>query len=306
MMLGHRSYVAPWECDQMGHMNVRFYIAKATEALASLGAALGLGPAQMRARGCGLIAVDHHIRFLREMRAGAPLSVHIGVLAADAGALRVLHEVRNDASGEVSATLVAEVAYLDLGRRTRLPLPAALRERAAAMIVPLPDHAKPRGLSDGPPRPAPTLRDAERLGLSEIYRGVVDPRDCDPFGRMAGWSFIARISDGIVHLRGTLGVEDGENGEGGPRLGSAALEYRLVFRAWPQAGDIITTRSGVRALGTKTNTYGHWLFNLETGDCIATAATVATGLDLVARKAVPLPDAVRAALQRRLVPEVTA
>ena len=32
-----RSGVNTWECDQMGHMNVRFYVAKMMEGLAELG-----------------------------------------------------------------------------------------------------------------------------------------------------------------------------------------------------------------------------------------------------------------------------
>ena len=38
----YRGYVSPWDCDEMGHMNVRFYVAKAMEAVAGLAAALGM------------------------------------------------------------------------------------------------------------------------------------------------------------------------------------------------------------------------------------------------------------------------
>ena len=46
-----------WECDAMGHMNVQFYIARATDGLAAIGLALGLGSQRT---GVGLIATDHH------------------------------------------------------------------------------------------------------------------------------------------------------------------------------------------------------------------------------------------------------
>jgi acyl-CoA thioester hydrolase len=37
-----RGGVAAWEADEMGHLNVGFYVAKAMEALAGLAAELGM------------------------------------------------------------------------------------------------------------------------------------------------------------------------------------------------------------------------------------------------------------------------
>ena len=37
-----RGGVNTWECDEMGHMNVRFYVANAMEGLVGLAAALGM------------------------------------------------------------------------------------------------------------------------------------------------------------------------------------------------------------------------------------------------------------------------
>ena len=37
-----RGAVQAWECDEMGHMNVRFHLAKAMQGLAGAAAALGM------------------------------------------------------------------------------------------------------------------------------------------------------------------------------------------------------------------------------------------------------------------------
>ena len=37
-----------WECDHLGHMNTRFYLARVEEGLATLGALLGVPPARHR------------------------------------------------------------------------------------------------------------------------------------------------------------------------------------------------------------------------------------------------------------------
>jgi len=57
-----RSSVQTWECDQMGHMNVQFYVARASDAAFYLRHALGLSPSRVRAEGRAMIALEEHIR----------------------------------------------------------------------------------------------------------------------------------------------------------------------------------------------------------------------------------------------------
>ena len=71
-----RSSVQTWQSDQMGHMNVQFYMEQATQGLAALGVHLGLGPRFSAAEGARLAAREHHVRFLREQRPGAPFTLH--------------------------------------------------------------------------------------------------------------------------------------------------------------------------------------------------------------------------------------
>ena len=44
MLTCYRGGVNTWECDEMGHMNVRFYVTKAEEGLGVFASALGLTP----------------------------------------------------------------------------------------------------------------------------------------------------------------------------------------------------------------------------------------------------------------------
>ena len=74
------------------------------------------------------------------------------------------------------------------------------------------------------------------------------------------------------------------------RIGGAALEYRLVYRQTPRLGDRLILRSGLKALGSKTFGWGHWLFDANSGACVAGAESVAVMLDLIARKAIAIPE----------------
>ena len=71
----YRNSVQKWECDQMGHMNVQFYVDKAASGLSVLAHHLGLAQAGGSGEAAQLQAREYHIRFQREQRAGMPLSL---------------------------------------------------------------------------------------------------------------------------------------------------------------------------------------------------------------------------------------
>jgi acyl-CoA thioester hydrolase len=298
-----RTSVQTWECDDMGHMNVQFYVAKAGEGLQVLAHEMGYGPRSSRADGTVLLPREHHVRFHREQRPGAPLSLEGGVLGRDGDTLTVYEELTNTASGTVAATVKADVILADAATRAPKPLPAVFDEAVANMATDLPDHGKARGLDLGEPVAAPTLRQAEEMGLVYTWQGVVRPEQCDAHGFMTHRHFMGLVSDSIPNL---LSQTRGDDRSSDPNIGGAALEYRFVYRSWPKLGDILTLRSGLKHVGPKTYIWAHWLFDLETGEAVATAEAVAVTLDLVARKAIGIPDAMRAHLESQLVPGIGA
>jgi acyl-CoA thioester hydrolase len=280
-----RGSVQQEECDVMGHMNVRHYVARVTDALSWLLLEAGLPPS----RG-GFRVLDQHIRFLREMAPGTPFTILGGVVEPGPDAIRVYAEIRNSATEEPAATFVTLIALQD---------PAAAGSLARdGLRTAVPPHAAPRGLSFAPPRPLPDRAGALAMGLTEAYRGAVRADECDRDGVMRPDGVIARVWDGVPNLRnrGTgLGVRE----EG---VGGAALEYRLVHLQPLRAAQLVTVTSGLRALGEKTSTWTHILHDGETGAPVAAAEAVGVAFDLKARRAIAIPPAQRAALEALLVP----
>jgi acyl-CoA thioester hydrolase len=293
--------VQSWECDVMGHLNVQHYVARASESLAALMLPLGLGPSECRALDAELVATDHHIRFLREMRPGAPFTFFGGVIEASGERLRLYQEMRHTLTGAVAASIVTEAALVDAELRGRLPLPDGLETRAAALKVELPEHAQPKGLALTPPRPRPTWEEADRLGLVLTQQGALGPQDCDRRGFMVTRAVMGRISDAIPNMIVKIrGVDRSAENTGG-----AALEYRLVYHATPREGDVLALRSGIKAIGSKTFCWVHWLFDRESGLAVATAEAVAVAFDLATRKSIALDEEMRRKLERHLVPELS-
>jgi len=299
----HRGSVQTWECDHMGHLNVRFYVDKAMQGLVALVAHLGVAPRELRDRGWAVSAGTQHIRFLREQRSGAPYFVRAGVLGAEPShALSVVEEMVSVATGDVAATFVGDCAVVDARTREAIELPDGARERARALLVELPAHARPRGIAPLPPRPRPTLAEAEGLGLFATYQATVADAECDASGHMTACHYMGAVSDSIPNLLLLLfGIDRSRN----DRLGGAALEYRFVYHSVPRAGDVLALRSGLAAVADKTYRIVHWLFDAATGLAVATAEAVAVAMDLDTRRAIAIPDDVRARLERAVIPGLT-
>ncbi len=297
----YRGNVNTWECDEMGHMNVRFYVAKAQEAMAVLGHTKGLGPAHQRELGTALTVSDHHIRFLREVHAGTGLYACGGIVGCSMDAFQAYIEIRNAQTHEVSATFNTTVHHTDPDMGARIPLADRSRALLLEDLVAVPDYAQPRGLDLVAPKGEASLARAEELGMHVISHGVVQRAQCNENGLMHTQHFIGRVSDGIVNFLPLLQPDQKSPRDPG-RIGGAAVEYRLCYHRRPRAGDIIIIRSGLKGLGERTFHLIHWLLDGVTGDAIATSEAVALTLDLQARRSMPLDPETRDFMTTKIIP----
>jgi len=280
-------------------MNVQFYIERAEQGIAGLAVALGMGPRVARNENARLQIRDLHVRFLREQHQGAPFFLRAGVLEVRDQGLRIYEElVSSSSGGEVAATFVAEIDWVDAAERRPLSLPAAASRAASALEMEVPTHGRPRGLVLDPPRPAPELAAAESSGMVRIWQGQVLGAQCDEQGYLTPRHLVGIVADGIPNL---LVQVEGRDRSSTPGLGGAALEYRFVIRRQPRLGDVLTLRSGLKQVAEKIYVWCHWMFDLETGEAVATAEAVAIALDLTTRKAIAIPAEMRSMLESRVI-----
>jgi acyl-CoA thioester hydrolase len=290
-----------WECDEMGHMNVRHYVGKCSEGLARVAAALSMPGAFGPKAASTLRPRSQHIRFLAEARAGAPLSMHGGVVAIGESDAVIYQEMRH-VDGRVAATFLTRVAHVDARTGKPFPWPQRSHAEAGAIAFETPAHGAPRSIDLDKPAPNASMARADALGAPTIGLSLVTPDMADAFGRMRIEHFVGRISDGAPNLFARWRKESGD--AQGKRLGGAVLEYRLDYRRWPQAGDLVQVRSGVIELADKTQRVIHWLLDPVGGEAWATGEVIAVTFDLDARKAVAPPPEQRAFLMQQAIPEL--
>jgi len=286
-----RGGVNTWDCDEMGHMNVRFYVTRAMEGLAGLAAMLGLPRAFAPGAGATLLTRDMHIRFLRECRAGDPLYMLGGVVDIGEHEARLLQLLIHARSGEIAASFQIVVAHVTAGEARPFDWPNRTRELAAKLKVEVPKEAQARSLDLGPVNSKASLQRAEKLKLPRISLGALGLGDIDIFGRMRVEQFIGRVSDGIPTLVGGVRDTVAANAETRPRrFGGAVLEYRLVHFDWPGAGDRVEIRSGLAGVDGRTQRVVHWMLDPETGEALGSSVAMAITFDLDARKIVPVSE----------------
>jgi len=300
-----RGGVNTWECDEMGHMNVRFYVVRALEGLVGLAAELGMPRAFSPTAGATLLIRDQHIRFLREAVAGAAL--HMRGWVAEMGETEArLVQVLYHATGEPAATFQTVVSHATPVEGKPFPWTDEIRRRAEALIAPIPDFAAARSIDLAPIESRAGNDRADALGLVHLTSGAVLARDCDVFGRMSAEQFIGRVSDGIPGLVGRTRKAIVEAMPERPkRVGGAVLEYRLVHLDWPRAGDRIVIRSGLVGVDHRTQRMIHWMLDPDSGRVWGVSEAVAVTLDLDQRKIVPVPPEAQAVLNAGAVKGLT-
>lgn len=112
----------------MGHMNVMWYVGKFDEATWQLFTRLGLSPSRLHDDGIGMAAVEQHIEYKRELRAGDVVSISSHVTEVKEKSVRFVHQMRNDESAEIVATTTLVGVCINMTTRRAVPLPADLRE----------------------------------------------------------------------------------------------------------------------------------------------------------------------------------
>ena len=130
----YRGAVYPWHCDHVGHMNVMWYVGKFDEATWNLFLQVGITPTYLREQGRGMAAVDQHIEYKRELRAGDVVTIRSEVLELQGKKIRFRHEMRNEETGEVAAVTTLLGVHMDTRARTACPFPPEVLARARAGI----------------------------------------------------------------------------------------------------------------------------------------------------------------------------
>lgn len=123
--------VRPEWIDYNGHMNVGYYHVVFDIAAEEFFQFLGFTP-EFRERHDGTtFALEAHLNFLREVKAGDPLRFEARLLDLDAKRMHFYQEMFHAREGYLAASCESLSAYVNQAARRTAPIPAGLIERLA-------------------------------------------------------------------------------------------------------------------------------------------------------------------------------
>ena len=141
---------AAW-IDYNGHLNMAYYHVLFDRAADELFTLLGVGAGYVTSRKASLFALEAHVSYLRELKAGDRVVVDIQILNFDKKRMHFFETLINTGDGLVSATCEQAGIHVDMTTRRSAPVPADIMPRIAALAaahagLPRPERAG-RGIS---------------------------------------------------------------------------------------------------------------------------------------------------------------
>ena len=124
----------------------------------------------------------------------------------------------------------------------------------------------------------------------------VSPRDCDILGHMNVAAYVDAVSDAMFIIQGMAGLDRAAMVTTQRSFVAARLE--CDYRAEMLAGDVLRMDSRVLHVGTKSARFGHVMTRASDGAVVFVAENVSVHFDLAARRALPIQDDLRQALDR--------
>ena len=309
MRLLHESTVAPEEIDSLGHMNVRYYMARMEQANRRLISELGLPQATQDNAMLG--RVDTYTRFRNEQFEGANLHTVGGILTLGEGGMQSYIEVRNPDTEQTAATFIVTTTLLARETRQAMPFPAPAN--VPSETVEVPEYAQPRSLQLDAVNTEVDIETLDRLvpnveggGMMSGRRSTtVEPDDVDDSGWLRADIEVMFLP--FMKMAQQSGTTQGPpvfHTEDGRRVGWAVMESRNMLFGQARLNDELAYFSADIGIAAKSRHSRRWAFNQNTGQLLGISDTVGLCIDLDARRAIEWPEELRKDIEAHQLPQL--
>ncbi len=299
-----------WECDDLGHLNMRHYMTKVEQARQFFFITLGLTSA-FRIDGDSSVRVRKFtIRYLKESRPGARLKVETGLLALHDNSAEIVH-IMTHYDGTVSATIVETVEHIYLRTGEAFGWPKRVIAAADEHMAQRPASATARGLPADDYIPLAPKREVlikEALlkdGAKLIGSGVFQPAEIDIFSCVSVPSLLGRLTESVGNFY-ELWPEIHESFLVGGSISGALLELTCHIHRRASAGDAVEVYGAIQGANSYTRLAAYHLIDPVSGESWASLSASSCVFDTATRKLVKTPDARVAELKALAITDLRA
>lgn len=133
----NRVVALPWQCDQFGHINVRWYAHFFDDASFQIWAQAGLDLTEMSRGGIHTVMAQTVTDLKMECKAGDVMAIFGGFTRLGTKSVQLYYELRSVTSGDIHATQKAVEVFFDSKTRSSTPMPEEFREKLQPFVVKL-------------------------------------------------------------------------------------------------------------------------------------------------------------------------
>jgi len=131
----HRAVVFPWNCDHLGHLNVRYYGHFFDDAGWHLWSSIGISHATLKEAGVGTVVANINTDFIQEASPGELLLVESAFTRLGGKSLTMKQRMTNVETGALLARQAVAEVFFDYETRKSTDMPADIRKKLEAVLV---------------------------------------------------------------------------------------------------------------------------------------------------------------------------
>ena len=129
-----RGTVHSWQCDHMGHANLRAYGELFEQALWHVFHRIGITPSVLRGDAIRMAGVQQNIHYKKELLPGDLVVVKSRLVELRERVLKMAHEMVHVESGEVCATCELTAVCIDAQTRKPRSFPSEIVSKAKEIL----------------------------------------------------------------------------------------------------------------------------------------------------------------------------
>ena len=293
-----------WECDGLGHMNMRHYMTKVQQARQMLIMRLGLAEAFQSGTPSSVRVRDFHIKYLGEARPDDPLRIESGIIEIGEHDLTACHVMYHH-DNRLAATIVETIEHIYLPTQRLFNWPKRAQAAAKSMMISQPAPSKPRGFDYGMTSVKANEATLIDWGMTRIGMGVFRPDETGLDGHIKPEALLGRTTETIGHFRNAWPEmhDEAYRDDGGA---GALLEARIFINAPAEAGQPYHFYSGIKDANTHTRTLVHHMVDALTGESLFSMVGIGCLFNLKSRKLTKATPEQITGLMKHATPDIVA
>jgi len=286
----YKNSVQAHEIDNLGHMNVQYYVKHCIDSY-KLNLKINNLISTYDNIENELFLEKINIRYLNEQRLGTPFLINFYISKIESEKITVFQEMENLETTKISATFILVFKIKLQKEFIKSKFEKFLIEHPCKLKK-IPFYGEIRGLLDIKDLKLDYIKLQNYPNIFDAFCGLANIKNRVNSTYLDASDYMGIVSAAVPNLLIKSNHSIYET-----NIGGVAVEYEFFFNKFIEQNTCVKLLSGLRNIKTKTYTWSHWLVDLDNEKVSAIANSVIVTMDLRSRKSVQIPYKMKNSLE---------